>query len=240
MTKPGLALDRTCGLTLLVAIVFLSGLGVAVAAAFSWHHEDVSWIAAVSALAAAAEASDFSIFPGSRVSIGMALVIAAGIFSGLPGAAVVSAVVAGVDFAAHRKAAKKAAFNCGTLLLSAATFVGVIRVFEASPDPGDWTALLGPVVAGSVAAFAANSSLVAAAISLERGRAWWQTWREAFLWMLPHYVVLGTIALLAAATYDRWEMWGLALAIVPLAMAWLIMKQYAERVSGVSGPPRAA
>lgn len=239
MTNPGLTLDRSRGLTLLVAAIFLSGLAVAGVAAFSWHHEDVSWIAAVSALATAAEVADFSTFPGSRVSIGMALIIAAGVFSGLPGAAAVSVVVAGVDFATHRKAAKKAAFNCGTLLLSAAAFVSVVRIFEVSPDPGDWAALLGPVVAGSAAAFVANSSLVSAAISLERGRSWWQTWRDAFLWMLPHYVVLGTIALLAAAAYDRWEMSGLALVIVPLAMAWLIMKHYAERVSGAGGLPRA-
>lgn len=238
MTNLGLAFDRSRGLTLLVAVVFLSGLGVAGAAAFSWHHEDVRWIAAVSALAAAAEVADFSTFPGSRVSVSVALIVAAGIFSGLPGAAVVSAVVAGVDFAAHRKAARKALFNCGTLLLSGAAFVGVIRIFQTSPDPGDWAELLGPVVAGSAAAFAANSSLVAAAISLERGRGWWQTWRDAFLWMLPHYVVLGTIALLAAAAYDRWQMWGLALVIVPQAMAWLIMKQYAERLSGAGGLPR--
>lgn len=238
MTSPGLALDRSRGLTLLVAVVFLSGLGVAGAAAFSWHHEDVSWIAAVSALAVAAEAADFSTFPGSRVSISAALIIAAGILSGLPGAAVVSAVVAGVDFAAHRKALRKAIFNCGTLLLSGAAFVGVIRIFEASPDPGDWAELLGPVVAGSAAAFVANSSLVSAAISLERGRGWWRTWRDGFLWMLPHYVILGTIALLAAAAYDRWEMWGLVLVIFPLAMAWLIMKQYAQRVSGAGTLPR--
>ncbi len=219
-------------LTLFVSTVTLLGMAIAGAAAIGWDHEDVGFLAAACALAAVAEAADFSPFRNSRVSISIALIFAAGVFSGLPGAALVAVASAAADFAAHRKPATKAAFNAGTLLVSGAVFAGVIHAFDSSYDVQDWTALLGPVLLASAAAFAVNSGLVSIAIGMDKGRGWLATWNANFRWLLPHYVILGVLALFAAAAYDRWEMAGLALVLAPLAMAWLIMKQGAEGAAG--------
>jgi len=220
---------RNRPLAVWVAAVALAGAGVAAGAAAAWHHEDTAYLAVMCAAVAVVEATDFPAFPGSRVSAGMGLIIAAGVFSGLPGAVLVALACGGAGFAAHRKPIMKAVFNGGTLLLSGAAAVGAIYAFGASPDPADWTTLIGPVIAGSAAAFAVNSGLVATAIALERHRQWLQTWSSAFLWVFPHYIILGLIALLAAAAYDRWEFAGLAILAVPLMMASLVMREHAAR-----------
>src|SRR3989442_1365585 len=95
------------------------------------------------------------------------------------------------------------------------------------------------VVAGAVAAwghedaaFLVNSSLLTMAISLETGRSPAGIWNANFRWALPHFVIQGFLAVFMAATYDRWELWGLAIILGPLAMAWQAMKQYTDRLSG--------
>ncbi len=222
-----------------VAAVALAGAGVVGGAAAAWHQEDVGYLAVMCAAVAAAEAIDFPAFPGSRVSAGMGLIISASVYSGLPGAAAVALACAGADFAVHRKPIMKAVFNAGALLLSGAAALGVIYAFDASPDPADWSALIGPAIAASAAAFAVNSGLVTTAIALERRRPWLETWSSAFLWVLPHYIILGLIALMAAAAYERWEFAGLAILAVPLTMAWLVMKEHAahERARSTAARP---
>lgn len=227
-------------LLLWAGAVVAAGIAVAVGAIAAWHHEDTAYLAVMCGAVALVEAADFPVLPGSRVSAGMGLIIAAGLFSGLPGAAAVALSCAGADFAVHRKPLMKAAFNGGALLLSGAAAVGAIYALGASPDPADWTTLLGPVIAAGAAAFAVNSGLVATAIALERHRKWLETWRAAFLWVLPHYIILGLIALMAAAAYDRWDFPGLAILAAPLAMAWLVMKEHAARLRDPRGATRPA
>lgn len=143
----------------------------------------------------------------------------------MPGLAVVAAAVATADYLTHPKAAFKAVYNFAVLLVAGVAFFGVVEAFSPTHDPGDWLGLLGPVILGSVVAYAINSVLVTLAISVDTGRAPADTWSTSFLWILPHYVLLGLIGLFMAASYDRWELPGVALLVVPLAMVWLVVKQ---------------
>jgi len=84
---------------------------------------------------------------------------------------------------------------------------------------------------GSLIAFAVNSSLLALAISLETGRRPWSVYSADFAWMIPHYLILAVLALFMTAAYDRWELRGLALLLAPVAMLWLAIKNYVDRLS---------
>lgn len=219
----------------LVAVVCAAGLAVLAGAGFSWDHEDGVLLLALAVLAVFSELLDFAPFANARVSLSVALVLAAGTVSGLPGVAVVASTAVAADFLAHRKPFHKVAFNEGALLLSGAAYVGVFEAFSTGYRPGDWPGILGPALVGSALNFAVNSGLVALAIGLDTGRPPFTVWSDRFRWLLPHYVLLGVLAVIMASAYERWDLAGVAILLVPLAMAWLALKQYADRASQI-GP----
>ncbi len=221
-------------LAFLIGAVSLAGVGVVAGAAMSWNDPDFTFLVSLVALAVASELVDFAPFPNSRVSMSIALILAAGTLSGLAGVAVVASAAALADYAVHRKSVAKAAFNQGALLLSGAAYVGILEAFSSAYEAGDWPAVLGPALLGSVVAFVINSGLVAVAISVETGRSAFAVWNARFRWLLPHYVFLGMLALLTALAYDRWELGGVALLLGPLAMSWLGIKQYVDRVAALT------
>lgn len=214
-----------------MALVSLGGLAVLVGAVFSWGSEEERFLLTLAALAVLTEVFDFSPIPGSRVSLSICLIFAAGTVSGLPGVAVVASTAAVADYALHRKPAVKAIFNEGVMLLSGAAYVAVLEAFASTYDSGDWMAVLGPALLGCVAAFLVNSSLVSMAIALDTDSRALNVWDRGFRWLLPHYVVLAALALLLAIAYDRWDLPGVALLLAPLSMAWLIVKQYVDRLA---------
>ena len=222
--------SRPPALAWLVAAVSLAGLAVLVAAGLGWQDEEGTLLLALAALAVLSEMLDFAPFPNARVSLSVALILAAGTVSGLPGVAVVASTAVAADYVAHRKPLYKAAFNEGVLLLAGAAYVGVFGAFSTGYRTTDWPDVLGPALLGSALNFAINSGLVALAIALDTGRHPFSVWSDRFRWLLPHYVLLGVLAVIMAAAYDRWELAGVALLLVPLAMAWLVVKQYADRV----------
>ena len=218
-----------------VAAVTLAGLAVAAAAGFAWQDEDGVILLALAGLAVVSELVDFAPFPNARVSLSVALILAAGSVSGLPGVAVVASAAVGADYLAHRKPLYKAAFNEGTLLVAGAAYVGVFDAFSTGYRVGDWPGVLGPALVGGALNYAINSGLVAMAIGLEVGRNPVSVWRDKFRWLLPYYVILGVLAVMLASAYERWDLAGVAILLVPLAMAWLAIKQYSDRATE-SGP----
>jgi hypothetical protein len=219
----------------LVAGVSLAGLAVLFAAGFSWKDEEGLLLLALAGLAVFSEFFDFAPFPNTRVSLSVALILAAGTVSGLPGVAVVASTAVAADYLFHRKPFYKVVFNEGALLVSGAAYVGVFEAFSTGYRPGDWPDVLGPALLGSALNFVINSGLVALAIGLDTGRHPFTVWSDRFRWLLPHYVLLGVLAVIMASAYDRWELAGVAILLVPLAMAWLALKQYADRASA-GGP----
>jgi|FLYL01.1.fsa_nt_gi hypothetical protein len=210
--------------------VFAAGLAVCGAGVLAWDGDNLPLLLALSALTAASEVFDFSPFPNSRVSLTIALIIAAALFAGLPGAVIVATVAAAVDLAARRKALIKAAFNHGALALTGAAFWATLEAGSFAYDDHDWLAMLAPALAGAAVAFAVNSALVALVISLDQHRQAFDVWRRAFAWLLPHFLVLCLLGLFIAMAYDRWEVGGIAVALAPLAAAWALLKQYVDRV----------
>lgn len=216
-------------LTALIATVSATALGVLVAAILGWERQDATFLVALVALVVVSELVDFSPFPNSGVSISIAMIFAAGIFSGVPSVVVVALAIALADQLLHRVALRKAMYNAGLLIITGATFTATVDLLAKVPGD-DWLGLMAPVMLGSLIAFAINLMLLALAISLETDRRPWSVAGADFAWMLPHYLILGVFALLMAAAYDRWELGGLALLLAPLSMLWLAIKHYADSV----------
>lgn len=220
----------------LVAAVIGGGVGVLVLAGLSWEGEDPLFLGALVGLTLLCERFDFALPTQSRVSISVAFVLAAGIVSGVPGVAVVAAACAAGDGLAHRKPWYKAAYNLGVLLLAGAPFVGVFEAFGGGYRAEDWPLAVLPALVGAGVNFALNSALVALAIALSTGERPQDVWAGAFRWLLPHYLLMGLLAATLALAYDRWEMAGLALLLVPLAAMWAITREQVDRAFQV-GPP---
>jgi hypothetical protein len=87
---------------------------------------------------------------------------------------------------------------------------------------------------GAALNFAVNSALVAFAIAIETRSHPFAVWNEKFRWLFPHYVIVGVLAAMTATAYDRWELAGVALLLVPLAMVWFALRQYADMASAFS------
>jgi hypothetical protein len=223
-------------LAILIGAVVCAGVAIIGVALVTSNHQDWAFLAALAASGVVSEVRDFSPLPNSRISVSIGLIFSAGLFGGLLGVVAVGLTIAAADFAAHRKPLYKAAFNLGTLLLTGSCLVAAAEALASTGDNMDWLKLVAPVLIGSALGFLINSGLVSIAISLHGRVPLASTW-SSFGWMLPHYIVLGLMALLLAAAYDRWDFGGLGLILVPLLMVWLLVKQGSD---GIRAAERAA
>ena len=221
-------------LTALVAVVVAASAVLLAAAALQWHDEDLVLLGALAALVVVSELLDFAPFGNSRISLSVALILVAGTVSGLPGVALVVSVAVVVDFVVHPKPLYKAAFNEGTLLLAGAAYVAVFEAFSIGYRGENWPDVLGPAILGAGLNFAVNSALITSAIAIETRRNPFAIWNEKFRWLFPHYVIVGILAVMTATAYERWELAGVALLLVPLAMVWLALRQYADMASALA------
>ncbi len=217
----------------LVAVVVAASFGLLAVAALQWHDEDLVLLGALVGLAVVSELLDFAPFGNSRISLSVALILVAGTVSGLPGVAVVVSAAVIVDFVVHPKPLFKAAFNEGTLLLAGAAYVGAFEAFSIGYRGENWPDVLGPALLGAGLNFAVNSALITFAIAIETNSNPFSVWNEKFRWLFPHYVIVGVLAVMTATAYERWELAGVALLLVPLAMVWFALRQYAGMASGV-------
>ncbi len=219
----------------LVSAVCTAAATVIVGAVVTGNHDHLAFVAALAALAVVTEVFDFEPLPNTRVSMTIALIVAAATLSDLTGVAILATAAAIADFAAHPKAAEKALFNFSALTLSGAAYVGVMQAF--SPDATVWTATIWPALVGTLAAYAVNSGLVALAVSLDGGNHAVGVWQECFTWVLPYYLAMGAIGVSAAVAYERWGFQAVFLAIIPFAIAWPVLKLHAHHVAGRANTP---
>ncbi len=218
----------------LVSAVCTAAAAVIVGAVIAGNHDHLAFLAVLAAFAVVTEVFDFQPFPSARVSMTIALIVAAATLADLTGVAVLAAATAIADFAAHRKAAEKAVFNFGALTLSGAAYVGVMQAF--SPDTTVWTAAIWPALIGTLAAYALNSGLVALAISLDGGESVVGVWQEYFTWVLPYYLAMGAIGASVAVAYERWGFEAILFLVIPFAIAWPVLRLHTHRVArGVAG-----
>jgi hypothetical protein len=212
-----------------IAATVAAGLAVLAVAAAGFSDDRLGPVAVLAAFAVACELFDIKLFSQSRVSVSVAAILAAGMIAGLEGASIVALAAVAGDYAGHRKPFYKVLFNAAALVLSGAVYVGVFEHFPVGNDSTDWPRLLFPAVAGVIANFVVNSTLVGCAISLSSGLSFRKIFEENYIGLLPFYTVLGVLAAIVASAYESDGVTAMLIALAPVAMMRFIMKQAIER-----------
>jgi len=213
-------------------LVFLvSAAGLSLTAYGGLHHGDIDWdaIIVLAFLAVIAEAFDLSLYGDSRVSLAFVPIFGSAIIAGLPGLAVV--VPAAMLSSAFGRPLYKTGFNFGALMIAGAASVAVLHAFGEDAGPGQWPVVLGPAILAGGINFAVNSALVAGAISLESRARFGDVWRENFMWLTPHYLVLSFMGLAMATAHHVLDFWGLFVFLAPTVMMRFSLKQYLDQTT---------
>ncbi len=218
-------------LWLLVSAVSLAGAALVAYGGWNFGHFDWQALIILAALAALAERFDLSLYGDSRVSLAFVPIFAAIIISGISGLALVVPLAILASAVGVKRPLYKTAFNFGALMLAGAASVLVFRAFGAASNPDALPQVLGPTLLAAAANFAANSCLVAAAISLSTHTSPRSVWNEHFSWLWPHYLVMGVLGLAIASAYHVLGLWGIAVFVAPPLMMRFSLKQYLDRTS---------
>jgi hypothetical protein len=185
-------------------------------------------------LAAAAQRNPVMLFRSSAISMSFAIKVAAYVLFGVGVALWVNVVVAAVNaFTPKPKPVRKAAFNFGQLSISttlAATSYGLVGG-KTSP-----TELTGTVIAVAISAavyFLVNSTLTAAVIALTSDAKFLAVWRQNFSWMPVNYLATAVNGAALALAYQALGIFGAAVFVLPLGVAWYSFKLYVSRSNEV-------
>ena len=205
--------------------------GAALVAYGGITHEGIEWDAVIllALLAIIAEAFDLSLYGDSRVSLAFVPIFGSVMLSGLSGLAIV--VPAAMMASAFGRPVHKTAFNFGALMVAGAASVAVLEAFGEDANPGDWPAVIAPAVLAGGVNFIVNSAFVAAAISLETRVRVADVWRENFMWLTPHYLVLAFMGLAIATAHHVLSFWGLFVFLAPTVMMRFSLKQYLDQTT---------
>ncbi len=216
-------------LAALIAAVSLAGLAVVVRGVLDFSSStDWAFLAVLTVLAVAAERADFSMYGSSRVSLAFVPIFAATIACGLAGLAII--VPCAMIASSWGRPLHKTLFNLGALMLSGSAAVLVLSRFNVD-YVADWPQVLLPVGLAGSANFLANTVLVACAITLSGRAALREVWKENFLWLLPHYVILALLGLAIVAAHGAIGLWGVAVFLAPPLMMRVSIKQYLDRTA---------
>lgn len=85
------------------------------------------------------------------------------------------------------------------------------------------------VILVAVVYYFVETSLLTAAISVEKQLAPIATWREQFKWLLPHYIALCLMGFFLCVSYTTQGWLGILVFTVPVLMMYYAQRQYVER-----------
>ena len=208
-------LQLSVRLGVLVGLVSVLGVAAGVLGIFFGTSTDVIGLLAVIALVGVGEALALELDDGS-ISVSAVGVLAGAALFGPRAALALAFAIAVVQWSAKRGQIHHVVFNIGALSLSS---LAAAAIFAAGFDGqvGRLVTVGAGILAG-LAYFAVNTSLLSLALAFEGRERWWQTWRERFFWLAPHYLVYGFIGGVIAIGYDSAGLYALAVFAVPLLL----------------------
>ena len=119
------------------------------------------------------------------------------------------------------------AFNLATMLL--ATIAASWTFLALGGSPGEHPlALMLPLIGATAAYFLVNTSLVAAVVRIEKGRALLETWNRCFLWTPVSYLAGLTIVVALLAVFEIIVPWVVLLSLPP---CWVLLEFYRGRAA---------
>ncbi|MGI8927177.1 MAG: HD-GYP domain-containing protein [Tepidiformaceae bacterium] len=213
-----------------IAAVFMAGAAAFTLSFYVRPLEDWVGLAIVVALTVLSERFPLKLYFDGRVSLSFVGVVVAVLIFGAPGAAIVAAAIAvsgGYYFA--ERSPNKLAFNFGqqeVAVFGGSALAAAMGVHEEGVSAG--LLLFGGTITG-VLIFALTSSAVTAIMSFTAHRSPVPVYRSNFVWLWPHYAVLGLMAGGLAVAYDHLGPSGLLVLALPLVLSRYSMKQVLDK-----------
>jgi putative nucleotidyltransferase with HDIG domain len=216
-------------------LTIVGGLAVYAGALSRLPGGRVGEVALFALLCGLAQLMPVPLFRNSSMSVAFAVCFAALVYLG-PEAAVCANLASGL-VAALRPRPKpplKALWNVGALGLAAALAGAVYALAggAARPERLEW-AMVPPAVLAITAYFFANTGSLAAVIALSSRASLGAVWGVNYRWLAPNYVGMGLIGFGMGAAVAAVGLLGVALFLIPLAMAWYSFKLYMARTEEV-------
>lgn len=181
-------------------------------------------------LAAVAQRNPVMLFRSSAISMSFAIKVAAYVLFGLGVALWVNVVVAAViSFTPKPKPFRKAAFNFGQLSISTTLAATTYSLVGGKSGPGDLTGTVVAVAISAAVYFLANSTLTATVISLTSDAKFLGVWKQNFSWMPVNYLATAVNGAALALAYQALGIFGAAVFVLPLGVAWYSFKLYVTR-----------
>lgn len=212
-----------------IIVVFLAGLLV-LAAIYDDPALRLTPILLFGALAVLSELFTVRMFGSSSLSVAAAAVFAVAFLDGITGVAIVSALIALVQWLRLKPAFYKVPLNWAAHTLAGAIPYTVIRLTGLEISVANLAVLFVPTILSALGYYLVETGVVAAAISLARHRqSVLATWQEHFQWLAEHYVVLGIIGLFLAVAWTAMGAAGVFVFALPLVMMHYVERQYTSR-----------
>ncbi len=182
------------------------------------------------ALAVLSELFTVRMFGSSSLSVAAAAVFAVAFLDGVTGVAIVSALIALVQWLRLKPAFYKVPLNWAAHTLAGIVPYVMIRFTGLEISVANLAVLILPTLLAALGYYLVETSIVAAAISLARQRqSILATWQEHFQWLAEHYLVLGIIGLFLAVAWTAMGAAGVFVFALPLVMMHYVERQYTSR-----------
>lgn len=213
-----------------VGLVIGGGIFATLASVPSFSSLDITALILLVLLTATSELLQISVYGQNTVSVSMAVAFATAIIMGLPGVAVVSAVIVMVHFGRMRPPFYRTLFNWATHVLAGS--VPVILIFTLHLTLGVSNLPLLIVLSGIAALlyYLIETGLIAIAISLSSGLrvSVTTTWQEQFRWLGKYYLLMGILGLFLTIAYSQIGPIGLFVFVLPVFLIHFAQREYVQ------------
>ncbi len=214
-------------LRLLIASVILSAALLVILRISSVPGMDLTALGFMVVLAGTAELFQVRVYGENTVSVSMAITFATAIILGIPGVAVISAVIVAVHYYRTRPPFHRTAFNWGLHVLAGAMPALLIHDMGFSYGIRNLPLLIPLAALATMLYYLIETGLVAAAVRLTSSKIpLLDKWREQFQWLAKHYLVLGLLGLFLTIAYAGMGPLGLLVFALPIFMMHFTQKEY--------------
>ena len=218
------------GVRLFVLSVAGAGAAVVAQAARGVRLEgvDLLMLAILVGLAAVTQRMPVFLFRSSAISVSFASVIASYVLYGTEIAVFVALFQAAVNAVTPtRKPLVKAAFNAGSLTLSAFVAGEIFRLL--APERGDIAATLAGVAISALGYFLVNTLLTASVIAISERQSVLAVWRTNYSWMPVNFLATAVQGAALALASQALGVFGVLVFTLPLAVAWYSFRLYMSK-----------
>jgi len=221
---------------LYIAAVVLAGAGALVAGSFMVNVAtlDPLMFVLLLGLAGVAQRNPIMLFRSSAISMSFAVKVSTYILFGIGAALWVTLVVAAVNaFTPKPKPLRKALFNFGQFTVSTAVAGMTYQLAGGLTPPTSPPTTIVAVAVSAAVYFLVNSTLTTGVIALTSEAKFGAVWKQNFSWMPVNYLATAVNGGALALAYEALGVFGAAVFVLPLGVAWFSFKLYVARSAEV-------